>query len=173
MNELAHLLRALVGHDDPARSLSVLQMGVRALLIYLGGLFVVRLGKNRLFGRSTAFDIVLGFILGSTLSRAINGGAPVFETLAAVGGLVVVHWLFAWLAVHSDRFDQVVNGRRVLLVEGGKIHRENLRRADLSEGDLREALRLRASVDGLEGVKEASLERNGQISFVLRSPSPS
>lgn len=169
MSELASLVRVLVGHDDPARSLSVLQMGIRALIIYLGGLFLVRLGKNRLFGRSTAFDIVLGFILGSTLSRAVNGGAPLFQTLVVVGGLILVHWLFAWLAVRSDRFDHLVNGRRLLLVERGKIRQENLRRADLSEGDLREALRLQASVEGLEGVKEASLERNGQISFVLRS----
>ncbi len=173
MNELAHLLRALVGHDDPSRSLTVIQMGVRALVIYLGGLFVVRLGKNRLFGRSTAFDIVLGFILGSTLSRAINGGAPLLETLAAVGGLVAMHFLFAWLAVRSPGFDHLVNGRRVLLVERGKIQQANLRRADLSEGDLREALRLEAHANALERVEQASLERNGQISFVLKSPSPS
>ena len=167
-----HLARTLLGPDDPARSLSVLQMGMRALVVYGGGLVIVRLGKNRLFGRATAFDIVLGFILGSTLSRAVNGGAPLFQTLVAVSGLVAVHWLFAWLAFRSDRFDNLVNGRRVVLVEDGQIRAANLRRTDLTEDDLREALRLKAHVDGLEAVERAALERNGQISFVPRT-SPS
>ena len=55
------------------RAISVPEMAVRAVIIYVVGLLIVRFAKNRLLGRSTAFDIILGFILGSLFSRAING----------------------------------------------------------------------------------------------------
>jgi len=80
--------------------------------------------------------------------------------------LVVLHWAIALLALHWDRFDGFLKGRRTTLVRQGEIDRASLRRAEVSEGDLREALRLRTSTDRLDEVAYAFLERNGEISFI-------
>jgi len=169
-SHVAIVLRALVGPDDPTRPLSVYQMCVRAVIVYMGGLAILRFGKNRLFGRSTALDIILGFMLGATLSRSINGGAPLLETLAACVALVLLHWGFATLTTYSDRLDRLIKGHQIVLIRDGKIEHPNLRKANLSERDLLEALRLNAQDDDLDRVRAARLERNGEISVVLKRP---
>jgi len=169
MHHLVDGLNLLFGGNAPGESLDAVQMAGRALLVYVAGLAIVRAGKNRLLGRSTAFDIVLGFILGSMLSRAINGAAPLFETLVAALVLVALHWTFAHLAIGSDNIASAVKGRRIVLVREGRIEQEALRSAEISERDLREELRLSgAHIDDPAEVELACLERNGRISVLPR-----
>src|SRR5215217_6663161 len=77
---------------------TLLQICLRATVIYLGGLLLLRLGKNRFLGKETAFDIVVGFVLGSILSRAVNGNSPLFLSLAAAGLFIGLHRLSAYLS---------------------------------------------------------------------------
>ena len=57
--------------------LTALQMLLRTIVVYGFMLLIVRWGEKRFFGKNTAFDLVLSIILGSVMSRAVNGGAPV------------------------------------------------------------------------------------------------
>ncbi|MCO6437579.1 MAG: DUF421 domain-containing protein [Phycisphaerae bacterium] len=149
----------------------LLEPALRAVLIYLGGFVLIRFGKNRLLGRSTPFDIVLGIVLGSLLSRAINGTAEVTVTIVAAASLVGFHTLVSWLSRRSRGIERIVKGRQLVLVQSGKIDRANARQADISAEDLGEALRLRGGVDCYAEVERASLERNGEIS-VIRAQHP-
>lgn len=169
MDALSAMLNQYLGLDTPAQHLTALQVSARALLIYLAGLLLLRLGEHRFLGKNTAFDIVLGFIFGSTLSRAINGGAPYFETLAGGAVLLALHWLFASLAFRSERFDVVVNGKAEPLVRDGERRAEGLRGKRINDRLLAEGLRLRG-VSGLEQVASVHLERNGEISVIEARP---
>ena len=63
------------------------QIILRALIVFIGSLIIVRLGAKRFLGRKTIFDFILAFILGSMLSRAINGSSPFFSnTRCGIGG---------------------------------------------------------------------------------------
>ncbi len=44
--------------------------------MFAAALVMVRSGDKRFFARKSAFDVILGFMLASVLSRAINGSAP-------------------------------------------------------------------------------------------------
>lgn len=101
------LLRSIFGPAPLHEGITALHMAGRAVIAYAGGLVLVRLGKNRLLGRTTAFDIILAFLLGSLLSRAINGGAPMVGSLAAAAVLVALHWGVALLTFHSERLDRL------------------------------------------------------------------
>lgn len=162
------LLRSLFGAAPLHEGITTLHMAGRALIVYLAGLALVRVGKNRLLGRTTAFDIILAFLLGSLLSRAINGGAPMAGTLVAAAVLVALHWIVALVAVRSQRFDWLLKGRRIELVRDGEVDRAGLRRAEISRQDLMEALRLQAGLADPDEVAMACLERNGEISVVAR-----
>ncbi|HMQ53282.1 MAG TPA: DUF421 domain-containing protein, partial [Anaerolineae bacterium] len=69
-------------------TLTVWQVAVRGLLVYSSSLLLGRVAGKRFFGEHTAFDVVLGIILGSVMSRAINGSAPFWGTV--IGGLTLV-----------------------------------------------------------------------------------
>lgn len=147
-------------------------LALRACLIYSAGLVIVRIGKNRLLGRTTAFDIVLAFILGSLFSRAINGTAPVLGTIVAAITLVVLHWLIAELTRRWGRLEMLLKGRHLQLIEDGKTRTSAMRRAEVSENDLLEALRLHGGTEDPERVRRAYLERNGEISVLPRAGPP-
>lgn len=149
-----------------------LEMIVRAVAVYIVGLFIIRFGKQRLLGRTTAFDMVLAFILGSLFSRAINGSAEVLPTAVAGVTLVFLHWGIANLARHWEWCDTLVKGRHRKLVVNGELRRRDMRGADVSERDLHEALRLRGGIDDTAQVEMASMERNGEISILPRKDGP-
>jgi uncharacterized membrane protein YcaP (DUF421 family) len=144
----------------------LLETAAWAVLIYAGGFILIRIGKNRLLGRSTPFDIVLGIVLGSLLSRAINGAATVPVTIAAAAALIGSQTGISWLACWAQWIERVVKGRPSVLLRDGAFEATNMRRADISAGDLNEALRLHAGTVEPAAVSQALLERNGDIIVV-------
>ena len=147
-------------------SITVWQMLMRTVVVYITALVVVRLGEKRFFGKSTAFDLVLSIILGSVISRAINGGAPFFPTLVASLALVGIHWALAALAFHSDTFGALVKEQARVLIRDGEVNWDELHSAHLSEQDLRSALRVQSQIQDPERVQIARLERSGDISAI-------
>jgi uncharacterized membrane protein YcaP (DUF421 family) len=140
---------------------------VRAIAVFFYLLLLIRLGKQRLFGKQTSFDVVLSIILGSILSRTVTGNARLLPTMAASAVLVGLHRLLATLAWRSHRFGALVKGREIRLVEDGRILWDAMRRQGITEHDLFEAVRARAQTDDLSRVKGAYLERSGQISVIV------
>jgi uncharacterized membrane protein YcaP (DUF421 family) len=157
----------LFGGDVPEARLELHQIAARAAVVYLAGILVVRCGKGRLIGRATALDILLGFILGSLLSRGITGHASLSGTAIATSTLVALHWLFTWAGCKWHGFGDLVKGHAIQLVDHGTLIPENMRTSHISDHDLLEACRLH----GIEGTREilvAFKERNGDISIVKR-----
>jgi uncharacterized membrane protein YcaP (DUF421 family) len=73
-------LKNTLGLDVEPGHLNVLQVCLRGTIVFFYALVIVRLGAKRFMARMTALDVILAFILASTLSRAINGSAPFFPT---------------------------------------------------------------------------------------------
>ena len=163
-------VRTVLGID--ADDLSFIQMAARALLVYLAGLVMVRLGEKRFLGKSTAFDVLLGIILGSVVSRAINGSAAFFPTLVAGFLLVGLHWLFAVIAFRSDRFGNLFKGHTRTLIREGEIQWDAMSKSHISRNDLLGALRANGNIEDPEQVKVARLERSGEISVIQRKQPP-
>lgn len=142
------------------------QMLIRAFTIFFIALLIVRLGGTRIFGQNTSFDIVLGIILGSILSRAITGNSPYFPTITAAAMLVLLHWVLSWIAIKNSRFGSIIKGNKTLLIKDGKYVRENMNKRQISENDVLEALRSKGNLE-VEKVKYAYLERSGEISIIM------
>ena len=155
-----------------SNSLSLYQMGVRALVVDLIAIFIVRLADKRFFGKHTALDVILGFMLGSILSRAITGNSPFFPTLCAALVLVGVHWAFAAFAYHWSRFGTLVKGSERQLVRDGQVQWDQMRAGQISRQDLLGAVRAGAGSDDLDQVESAYLERSGDISIIKRKDAP-
>jgi hypothetical protein len=62
-------------------SLALWQMAARGVIVYLAAIIIVRVADKRFLGQYAALDAVLGFMLGSVLSRAITGSSPFWETI--------------------------------------------------------------------------------------------
>src|ERR1043166_1219756 len=85
-------LHEAFGGDMPvSEPLALHQIAARAIVIYLVGVVIIRIGKSRLLGRVTSLDVIVAFILGSLLSRGITGHASLSGTTVATAAIVGLH----------------------------------------------------------------------------------
>ena len=148
------------------------EMMLRAVVIYVTAVVIVRLGDKRFMGKNTAFDVILGIILGSVLSRAITGNAPFFPTIAAAAVLMAAHWLFAVTSFHLSGFGGFVKGRERILVRDGELQWDAMRKSHITQNDLETALYSSGGGREPSDVKIARLERGGDISVVPKEKEP-
>jgi uncharacterized membrane protein YcaP (DUF421 family) len=168
MNALQNFFLVLLGPDGKATELTVLNISLRGLFIFIVGLALVRIGDRRSLAEKTAFDAIFIVLLGSMLSRAINGTAPFFTTIAAAVALMVIHRIFAFGAYKSHWVGKIIKGQPITLVRNGEIDREKMKQTLVSEHDFDEDLHLSARTDDVSTIKLARLERSGDISFIRR-----
>jgi uncharacterized membrane protein YcaP (DUF421 family) len=167
LHRLADLLLFPFGGDVPSQPLELHQVFLRAVVVYVVGLAIVRVGKSRLLARITPLDVLLGFILGSVLGRAITGSASLSGTAAACVALVATHWVLTLLACRWHWFGDLVKGHAHLIVQDGEPLWNNMRGSHISIHDLDEALRLKG-IDDMKQVRLAFKERSGEISVLTR-----
>ena len=164
-------LEHIIGLGKEATELGAGEMAIRAVIIYIVTLAIVRLGKKRFMGSGTAFDMIVGIMLGSMASRALTGNAPMVPTMAGAAVLVFMHWLFSAIALRSHSFGVLIKGHPRLLVRDGEIDEAMMRKTHMTERDLEEDLRGQGMADTAK-VAEARLERSGSVSVVKADSGP-
>src|SRR4051794_38118494 len=103
-------VKDLLGLNLEPKDLTLLQISLRAVIVFVVSLAMVRLANKRFLARLSAFDAILGFILASVLARAVNGSAAFFPTLGGGFVLVGVHRIMAVLAFRWEWFGALVKG---------------------------------------------------------------
>jgi uncharacterized membrane protein YcaP (DUF421 family) len=168
MNALQNFFLVLLGPDGKATELTIFNISFRCFLIFIVGLALVRIGDRRSLAEKTAFDAIFIVLLGSMLSRAINGTAPFFTTIAAAVVLMIIHRIFAFAAYKSHWFGQLIKGKAITVVRNGEVDWQELKRALVSKHDFEEDLRLDGKTDDVSTIQLARLERSGDISFIKK-----
>ncbi len=146
----------------PQGHISVWQELARAVVIFVFGFVLVRVGGRRLFGRWSALDIVVSIMIGSNLSRTLTGSAPFAGTLLATAVLILLHWLLAQAAARSEMWSRILEGHLILLGQGGKLQPHTMKTHGVSRADIDEALRGRG-MNAVEETSEIALEPSGKI----------
>jgi uncharacterized membrane protein YcaP (DUF421 family) len=149
-------------------NLTVLQMSVRSATLFIITLILIRAGSVRVFGRRSAYDVIIMIMMGALLARCIVGASPFLPTVSAAIVMIIVHRFLGWLTLKSKAMEFLIKGKPDLLYEHGKIIHKNLERALLTEMDLLESLHLETRQDSLEKVEKAFIETNGRISFIMK-----
>jgi uncharacterized membrane protein YcaP (DUF421 family) len=155
------------GVGEEAQSLTILQVVLRAVLMFFVALFIVRFADKRFFAKKTAFDFILGLILASMMARAINGSEQLGPTIAAGFVLALLHRLLGALACTWPQLGNLIKGSSQTLIRDGQLDRHTLHRHHIGEDDLLEELRLQG-IESPSEAKLARLERSGEISVVKR-----
>lgn len=157
---------SLLGLELQPKDLAFGQIASRGLVVFIVSLIAVRCGDKRFLSKITAFDAILGFILASMLARAVNGSAAFWPTLGGGFILIALHRLIAFFSRRSHAFGNLVKGNSELVIQDGIVVERGMRKNDLSDHDLSEALRLNGQVERADQVRIAYVERSGEISVV-------
>ena len=167
LHQTYDFFRPLLGLGVEPKQLDTLQVTLRALIVFVAAIAIVRIADKRFLARKTAFDVVLALILASLLARAINGSAALGPTLVSGVILVLAHRFLAYLSRRSHKFGRLVKGNEELVIEDGQVREEVLKKHNFTRRDLMEDLRLEG-VRGPEEVESARIERSGDLSVIRK-----
>jgi uncharacterized membrane protein YcaP (DUF421 family) len=159
----------LLGLQATANTITMGQTCARTVLVFLVALVLLRLSGRRTFGGNSALDMVVKFMFGALLSRVIIADAPMGITFVAAAALVAVHRALAYALYFSPALRKLVKGSDSILAEGPTIHQHELRRASVSEPELRAGIRAAANTDDLSQVEKVRLEHDGVITVVKKT----
>jgi uncharacterized membrane protein YcaP (DUF421 family) len=150
------------------KDLTAMNMGCRAIITYFIVLLLIRISGMRTFGQQSGFDTIIVITMGALLSRPIVGASAFMPTVFAGFVLSLLHRSTALLTIRYKGLRKFFKGQEILLYKDGKVNVENMRKCMISDGDLMASVRLHANLDSLVEVKEARMERTGEISIVKK-----
>jgi uncharacterized membrane protein YcaP (DUF421 family) len=141
---------------------------VRALIVYVVLLVLIRLSGKRTVGQFTPFDLVLVIIVGESLSGSLTAGdESLVGGLIAAATLIALNFAMAIATARSRTIDRLVEGHPVLVASGGKVFWDELKRQKLSESEFREAMRAAKCLRESD-IRYAVLEPGGEITIIPR-----
>jgi len=161
METLNHLLGL------ESEQLTALQMMARAFVVFFIMFLMLRISGIRTLGKHNAFDHLTILIVGSVMGRVIIiGEQSFFGTLLAAGVIIFLHRMVSLLTLAYPRLEKIFKGKKILLAKDNTLQSDNLKKANISLEDIKEAMRQEVNTDDLSEIREAYLERSGYISFV-------
>jgi uncharacterized membrane protein YcaP (DUF421 family) len=143
----------------------LLLTAVRASLMYFYLLLIIRLLGKRSVGAVGAFDLVVALMLGEVVDEAIFGDVALVKGLLAITVVAGWHFVNEWVSFRSPQVDRLTAGQPTVLMEHGQFQPAALARERVSQEEVLGQMRLH-SIENPADVKRATLETNGQISFL-------
>lgn len=147
-------------------------IALRASVIYLALLVLLRIGGRRELAQLTPADVLLLLLLSEAVSPALTGGNDsVLAGLAAAAILIALTFTIGWLTFRSPRFEALVEGNSVLLVREGKPIVEQLRSMRITNQQLKTFLHEHGLIR-MDQVAAAYVEPSGRVTIVKKGEEP-
>jgi len=151
--------------DDYESLLRIMVIGLCAYLILV---FFLRISGRRTLSKMNAFDFVVTIALGSTLAAVVlNADVALAGGALAFALLIGLQFAVTWWSVRMPWFKRCVTGEPILLLHSGAILPAALKRARVTEDEVRAALRAVGTGD-VQTVGALVLETDGSFSVILR-----
>ncbi len=142
---------------------------LRAVVVYVVVLTMVRVAGKRALGQFTPFDMLLLILLGNAVQNALLGqDTSLGGGLILAATLIVLNYLVGWVTTRSPAVERVIDGEPVVLARHGQVLHQVLRRELVSKADFLRAMR-DAGCQEIDEVDLALLEINGHISFMRKA----
>jgi uncharacterized membrane protein YcaP (DUF421 family) len=141
---------------------------LRAVIVYLFLLVILRLTGKRQIGQLAPFDLVMLLVLSNAVQNAMNGGDnSITGGVILVCTLISINYAVSWLTFRSKRMAALIEGRPLMLVHNGHVDLRAMRKVQLTMHELDAALRAEGCCN-VDEVHFAMLENNGHITVVAK-----
>lgn len=142
---------------------------IRAIIVYGFLLVVFRIAGKRTLSQSNTFDLVLLLIISETVQEAlVDQDNSLTHAGLLVLTLVGMSVLLQALKQFSPKFDRVMEGMPVILMENGTFFRDRMKSVGVDEGDMLDAARALEGVESLGEVKYVVIEKNGELTIIKK-----
>ena len=137
---------------------------LRTLFLYLLLILTVRLMGKRQVGQMEPSEFVVTMLVANLAAIPMqDGGIPLFSGVVPIVTILGVELLLSAASLRSIRLRKILCGKPVILIENGRILRENLKKTRVTLDELSGHLREKDVLDP-RTVQYAILETNGNLS---------
>jgi uncharacterized membrane protein YcaP (DUF421 family) len=146
-------------------------VAAKAALMYGVAVLALRVGQRRTIAQWTAIDFAAAVAIGAIVGRTALAAGQSF----LVGAVALVTILAAHTIVMFGRFNRgfakLVDHRVRVLVDHGRLRRDQLRRCGLTDNDVLSKLR-QQGVGSLDELRYVLYETKGELTIVREDGSP-
>ena len=140
------------------------EVALRTLFTFLLVFIFLKITGRRGVRQMSLFEVLIILTLGSAAGDvAFYDDVPLVPVLVVFVSLALLYRLVMWLMSKSEKLEDLLEGKAIVVVEEGQLAWENVRKANMTELEFLMELRLN-SVEQLGQVRLAIMETNGQIS---------
>ncbi|MGY5849014.1 DUF421 domain-containing protein [Salegentibacter sp. F14] len=144
---------------------SLIAITITAVGIYFAVILFTRIAGKRSFSKMSSFDFTMTVAVGSLIAATIlNSSISLVDGVTGLASIYALQIFIALIRRHTF-LQKVIDNAPLLLMDGSEILNENLKKARLTQGDLRSKLR-EANVTKLSQVKAVVFETTGDISVL-------
>lgn len=148
---------------------------LRTIILYLVLVATIRLMGKRQIGQLEASEFVVTMLIANLASIPMqDSGIPLFSGVVPILTILGLELLLTWLCTRSMGLRRLLCGKPVILIENGKILRDNLKKTRVTLDELTGHLREKDVLDP-QTVQFAILETNGNITvfpYAKEKPAP-
>lgn len=138
---------------------------IRAIILFTVLLLVFRLMGKRQIGEMEPFELVITLVISELACIPMSDRSiPITFGIVAILTMFVIHQ-FILILSHSDKLQGIINGKPVMVVNGGNIDVQALKSLNMHVNDLLQAMRA-AEYFSLEEIIYGIMETNGQLTVV-------
>ena len=143
-----------------------LLVAVKLLIGFFALVIIINISGKGNLAPSSASDQIVNYVLGGIIGGVIyNSSVRILDFIAILCIWCILVLGLKWIKTHNVKAKQLIDGKALTIIDGGKIIVENCKKAGLSAHDVSFKLRTNG-IYSTKDVKRAVLEQNGQLILI-------
>lgn len=141
------------------------EVALRSLFTFVLVFLFLKITGRRGVRQMSLFEVLIILTLGSAAGDvAFYDDVPMIPVFVVFVSLALLYRLVMWLMSKSEKLEDLLEGKAIVIVEEGELAWDNVRGASLTELEFFMELRIN-SVEQLGQVRLAIMESSGEISI--------
>lgn len=141
---------------------------IRGIVLYILVIFSIRLMGKRQIGDLSPSELVITILISNIATLAMEDSSlPLLTAVIPLFTLVCLDVLSSYLCMKSRKVRRTISGKPEIVISGGTIDQNSLRKLRYTIDDLMSALRTQGIFD-ISQVQYAVVETTGVVSAMLK-----
>ena len=141
---------------------------LRAIILYIIVLIVMRLMGKREIGQLQPFELAISIMIADLATIPMTDpGIPITNGIIPILGLLMMHLIISIINMKSIRAREIVCGKPSILIYRGKIDEKVMKKERFTINELQERLR-GSNILNIGDVEYAILETSGQVTVIQK-----
>ncbi|MFC4409086.1 DUF421 domain-containing protein [Chungangia koreensis] len=138
----------------------------KTVLIFIVGTIILRLAGRKSISQMTIPETVLVLAIGTLLIQPLADEG--YWTTFGISFILVLTLLaFELIQIRSDRYETIISGKSIVVIQNGQLLETNLKKLRLTTDKLESHLR-QAGISSISDVEIATIEPSGLLGYQLK-----